>query len=268
MKMTVISFPEDVNVPRGFSCYDKDELVKAKLILKESGVSKMLIKNTVGTNGKGIYEFETDDEFEEILNKLIFKQSEFRKYKPAFTVEEYIDVQLNKHGGVLSPSTHSIGYVIFTGICNQLLNKFKFKGSNSLELEDSVAEECFKQTKLLNEALNLKGPMSIDFVLDKNFKPYVTHINVGRMSGSHYTRIFMNMYSPNKKYYLIKVNALTESLIESQNKLEVNRLNFDFQKRKGIIFQRVYDTYNFCILCKGDSDEEIKDLIQAYNKIF
>ena len=175
-----------------------------------------------------------------------------------------IETEIVEDGSNCSPTIHFLSNFRCPGVFNQNLVGFKYVGISSNQPNEIIQSDCIKQAESLSQALKLKGPWGIDFIVDKDNNSFVIDINVGRMCGSHYSRIFMSMYAPNKAFYSKKLVDNSINIHSLQRKLIEKEINFDFLNQKGIMFLRNNEITELTAIFTGNNDQEVKLLRQIF----
>jgi len=263
-------FPKGVSVTKGYTCYTIDEIRNAKNLLKEQGVNKVIIKSVLGSMGRGIYLVNKDEHFEDILTTIDFETriNPTSLYPNGFIIEEAIDMDIDENGVTYSPMVHFLGDKMCPGVYYQRLVHNVYSGSKSYpELPESVVRKIMKESHLFQEAMQLEGPWGLDFLVDRHKNIYMIDPNIGRFCGSHYARIFMNMYAPGKHFYCYKCGVYNGTLTDFQKKLGDNKLAFDFESKKGVIFNKPYNNKFSYILIVEDTPEEVELMLKKLKEV-
>jgi hypothetical protein len=254
-----LKFPEDINVPKGYIFHSFEELHEAKSILEQEGVTKFMIKDVVGAGGYFNWPIRNEEEYKVALKAINFNKSllEYSR-EPAYIIQELLETSIGDNDICYTPIVHYLGQILLPGVYYQYCPKFQYSGMNTNLVSDEISKECIRQAEILKSTLNFKGPWGIDFVLDEKNKVYVIDINYGRMCGSHYIRLF-NLIFADGQYcdsWYHPTNPEINSFYEKITKLG---LNYDFEKKKGVIPLKVLNQIRISILCIGDNLEEVAE---------
>jgi hypothetical protein len=203
--------------PRGFLCSCVAELVSAAEQLCMDGVTDVLIKPVMGSDGEGI-------EFHSITAN--FSHYDFPMGD--VVLEEKLELDLNPDGTILSVVTHFFGDQLFGECCDQLLkDATNFQGTvvPSLASSDQCAE-CERIAKEVISVLRPQGPGGFDFLFVHG-KPYLTDINCGRFNGGHYPKAFHMQFALRGTAFVAFKHVPKCSIDELWSELRSNQLHFE-----------------------------------------
>ena len=251
--------PENLNVLPGYTCFSKDHLREAWMLLLEKGVSRFVIKNVFTSAGKNIYflESKTKEEFEKTLETIGFEPLPNRIYDPAYIIEELLDIEFDSNLITKTPIVHCIGKHVIPSVLHQIVKGPKYLGASSESPNPDIERKCLAQTQMLSESLNLDGPWGVDFVVDKKGNPYPIDINVGRICGSHYFRFFIDLHAKGQIFESWKVGIAKVGILKLQDVLRMAQVEFDFVKKIGSLFMRVGDVGSLTVLVVADTNENL-----------
>jgi len=260
-----VTFPEGVPVPRGYACYSKEELIAARNLLERDNVTRMLIKPVFESLGRGIYFFQTDEEFSDVLDKIMFAETPERNFPCAFIIEEFIENELFE-GKCLTPIVHYIGSDMCPGVFQQNVSGFRYSGMNSMKMSEKIEKQCKKYGDIIAKALNLTAFWGMDFIVDENENCFVVDLNIGRMCGSHYYRIFVDLYTKFKHFDSYTIGNYNMKLAVIQDKINQNNIAFDYKTGKGVTLIKAIDDPASTILIVGETDEEVKQFREIFQE--
>ena len=251
--------PENLNVLPGYTCFSRDQLREARKLLIEKNIRKFIIKNVFTSAGKNIHFIENDseEEFEKILESIQFENLPNRIFEPAHIIEQMLEFELDSNCLTKTPIVHCIGKHILPFVLHQIVKGAHYLGASSQSPIPEIVEKCLEQTKILSESLDVKGPWGVDFVVDKNSNPYPIDINVGRICGSHYFRLFADLYARGQIYESWKVGHAKASILKIQETLKMAGLEFDFVKKSGVFLIRAGDPGNLTVLVVAEKKENL-----------
>jgi hypothetical protein len=262
----VVDFPKGVNVPRGYTCYNEDELRTARELLAEQGVKEIVVKPAFGLSGLGIKVVRDETEFEEYI-KTEFLESYHNSMNyetpSAYLIEECIQFKCDGKFHY-TPVVYFFDNNILS-ISSQVVEGSAFVGNTSKPFSDEIIKKVTEQANILCDVVSTfnKGPWGVDFLLDDNGEIYFTDPNLGRFNGGHYREIFQSIYAKGKCYFSMAIGdpdweGVWEMLVEKG-------IQFNFETQKGImlICPHSLDFYSkVCIF--GDSENEVEELKEAY----
>lgn len=255
-----IKFAEDVKVPKGYVIHSFEELHLAKKILEEQGVKKFVIKNVVGLGGYNIWPIRNQSEFDVALKEMSFPKNLLGYTRPPkYIIEELYDFSVGEKDTCYTPVVHYLGQMLIPGVYYQYCPVFSYSGMNSQTPPLNIQNECLRQSEIIRNTLNFKGPWGIDFVLDSEDNCYIIDINFGRICGSHYFRFFVSLYADGKQFdsWTHPTNPEITSFYDKMTELGIN---FDFDKKRGIMLIRVLDPKKLSVLCIGDDFDDLANL--------
>ena len=171
-----------VNIPRGFTCRNQDELYAAWEILARAGVESLLLKPIFGATGEGI--------------RSVVQREEVAQYE--FPMGPVILEERLRASS--SCSVQFNGARLFGGITDQRVQEFAWEGNIvPTHLCSCVQDEILQATNELLSwlgARGLAGPGGFDFVIEDEV-PYLVDMNLGRFTGAHAPKIFRDLYASN-----------------------------------------------------------------------
>jgi hypothetical protein len=259
-----VNLPEEVKVPRGFTCYSKDEIREAIKILESQNIKKYLIKEVFSCGGENIYFPESEDEFEGFMDEHInFENSNNCKLVKAYVVEEMIIINDKSCDTYV---VHYLGDQLCPGIFKQHSTSFGYTGISSEQANSELESKILLQAESILNTLKFKGPWGMDFVVDQEGNPFLIDLNHGRICGSHYVRIFKDLFAPESKYFDAWNFALhyTYDLDTLQMELNKNDLQFDFSTQTGVILARVGEMWNGSVYFFSNNECEIKKYTEKF----
>jgi hypothetical protein len=245
-----------LNIPKGYTVYNSDELKQAYKALKQQGVSHFLIKPVYGSSGRGIISVDEDTiNNTAVLEPLVLCEKIAVAYNTITNSELNCSVELLK-GKILGKPTEQIldGKEWIGGIVPSV---------NSSSFLDSAIE----QTKKILSYLKTKGLIGFggfDFIGDKQGKCYLIDNNLCRETGAHFPQYFQNKYAKNIPFAAVKINNNTKSLDEIWALLKMKNVAFSKKTGKGI-FPIIYLQNILAVfICFADSSIEAYKNIQKF----
>jgi hypothetical protein len=263
-----LKLPQGINVPKGYVIHSFEELHKAKAILEQEGAKKFILKNVVGYSGGYIWPVRNEQEFQVAMKEMSFTEKIYGYSRPpAFIIEELLEASVGEKDTCYTPIVHYIGQNILPGVYYQYCPVFSYSGMNSNVAPEEISKECIRQAEILNSSLKFKGPWGIDFVTDETNKAYVIDINCGRICGSHYFRICVDLFAKGQVFdsWTHPTNPEINSFYEQ---MDSHGISYDFVKKRGIIPLRVIYPKKLSLLCIGDNFEQVKKIKKIFLEKF
>jgi hypothetical protein len=264
----VVDFPKGVKVPKGYTCYNEEELRKAKELLVEQDVKEFVIKPANGIAGIGVSVIKDDKDFNEYIGSLNNPKHNYfnTEFPQAYLIEERINLQAEGKFHY-TPVAYFFGRNL-ASISKQVVQGNMFVGNSSNLFTDEINNKIIEQSKLLCEAVSTfnTGPWGVDYLIDNEGEIYCTDPNVGRFGGGIYRDIFVSLYAKGQCYFSLSCcDSDWESLWDNMVK---KGISFNFKKRKGIMIFIPSDIENFARVCiVGDSEKEVSYFRDAYSDL-
>lgn len=193
-----------VRVPRGYLCYDAEDLYLAFRLLRHHGVDRMMFKPSFSQAGMGIVEVHSTQDIGNLpLSQLLgclgssATRAEYgydRHLEGApFILEEQICVA----EGLPSPVLQSLGSQTFP-CCDQVLEGHVHMGNAyPSKLPPFITSRCERAFKALREHESfslLNGFWGVDFVIEADsHEPVLVDLNMARPNGNHFNLIFVSL---------------------------------------------------------------------------
>jgi len=216
---TVRNLWETIRLPGGYTCCDLEELNAAYRSLRADGFDELLLKPIVGSAGEGI-EDATPDRVEHY---------DFR-YGPV-VLEEKVPIDRDHNGDELSCSIQFFGKRILGKITDQLVCGNTWVGNMVPSAQShEFQQECFDITNKVVELLHfygMTGPGGLDFLVSEG-KPLLVDVNLGRFTGCHPPKLFIEKYVTEDTPFLTwkLPNSYSRSVDEVWTLLGKNNLRF------------------------------------------
>lgn len=264
-KVKTPSFPkEKISIPRGYSCYSKEELLKAKELLSELGIKKLFLKSANSIGGCGSYPINSEEEFDELLSTLDFGTQGLIEYdyENCWILQEKIDLKLEKGSSFyLEGSNLVVGVHMVKGKIYELCTNGIFKGSlyftttipPPLDILDKVYTQCSILAEYTKEAI--PDIWEVEFLVDKNNEVYLSDLNV-RFTDSDQVFSIMTKYEFKSNYleYTFE-NIEYEKALKA---IEENGLLFNKKTKEGIIIEVKFTcSTSVLVLIFADKEEKL-----------
>lgn len=263
-----LPLPKNINILPGYTFYSFEQLHIAKKLLEEKGITKFMIKNVIGLGGEFLWPIRNENEFELALKEMNFPENILGYTRiPTYTIEEFVEYDVGEMDTCYTPIVHYLGQTILPGVYYQYCLLFGYAGMNNVSVPSEIEKECIRQSEIIYETFKFKGPWGIDFVVDRSGKVFVIDINYGRICGSHYFRLFADLFAKDK-YYCSWTYPHNPEIHSFFNKLTESGLSFDVNKKRGIMPHRVIDRKKLSIMCIGNDMNDVNDLKEKFLKIF
>lgn len=250
--------PLPIRVPRGFTCFDKDELTWGVVAMKRAGL-RVVLKPSWGSSGDGIILDFTEE---------LLKDYTWNPELGPVGIEEFIDADRKSDGSLLLPVIHCLARSQFGDIVEQLITgTTSYNGTASpCKVEDSVRGKVDRATSLLADTLDMQGFWGVDYLLQDG-EPVLIDLNSGRPNGGHVPKIFSARFAPGKPFYFWKekrtpidtrVHTIYGNLID-------RGLAFNKTTKRGITVMSCLPGGLSSFLAIGDSDEDVAELRRQWS---
>ncbi|UOE77549.1 ATP-grasp domain-containing protein [Parageobacillus thermoglucosidasius] len=207
---------------------------KLKYLLEKG--RKLVLKESLGVSGKGLYLIDSDKKFHQFMKLLQRKKNEDND-SVAFVIEEWIDKAFDLNYQFIISKT---GKIIFNYVKEAITKNGVHMGHLippriNGDMLDQIIDYSYKIGKELSRE-GYYGVVGIDAIVDTNNCLYPNLEINARLNMSTYQSIIQEKFISNKyslsKYYTVKLyNRLDfKSLIKL-----IEPYNFDLSKDKGLI---------------------------------
>lgn len=283
---------KDVSIPRGYSCNTHEEIIKARVLLKEQGIVSLYIKHCQALSGRLNFILEDiNDErkFKEILNKITFDPWSIYKYeaRACWIVEEKLilkKIEENEENNLLlsmNLTKNMTGFnpsvalsVIGEKVCYQLVN-YSLNGHacavTNYYKDEHIIEEGVKQYESLSKVLKgiVNYPSEIEFLIDEKDKIYLTDLNF-RFSAKDQIFFFLEKFKIENKSWAHRTIQFPLNIDDVEEILINERLLFNINNDlTGVIPDVPIENDEFqSILFIGNSNFDVNLLIfKTFNLI-
>lgn len=184
-----------VDVPRGYRCKSRVELLAAYRLMKSEGVEKILLKPSDGSSsGKGI-------EFGVTPARL----AEYPFDRDAIvTLEEEVPLARAADGSTLTPVYHYLGGKPIIGPMEQIIFGASSFGGNvhPPSLPAPVIARVREIMAHLQNALGYQGWWGLDMLVHaETGRPLLTDLNTGRPNGGHRPSLVVALRTPSTQHF-------------------------------------------------------------------
>eukprot|EP00420_Gonyaulax_spinifera_P003839 CAMPEP_0197942920 /NCGR_PEP_ID=MMETSP1439-20131203/124649_1 /TAXON_ID=66791 /ORGANISM="Gonyaulax spinifera, Strain CCMP409" /LENGTH=433 /DNA_ID=CAMNT_0043566177 /DNA_START=70 /DNA_END=1372 /DNA_ORIENTATION=- len=174
--------------PLGYIASSMAELKLAfqKLRTELPDGTKLVLKPSWASGGEGIILNVTQEQLEQFA---------FPERPGCVAV---LEEMIEGRGSLLSPTSYMVGCEPCGGLADQILDE---GGAVNLgnrwpsTLPDHVTESCVQVALALQEQWQLKSNWGLDFVLDKEGRPVIVDINMGRPNGNFAVRLWESSFA-------------------------------------------------------------------------
>lgn len=251
--------PMDIHVPRGFTCFNHDQLMVAEKIMRDAGI-KIVLKPSWESSGKGIIVGVTHEEIEAM---------KWNPDKGEIVLEEFLDADKNADGSLLLPVVHFVARSQYGEIVEQLIaGTTTYNGTISPSRVPTPAKDRVKVvTELLADAMDLSGFWGVDFLMVKG-EPYLIDLNTGRPNGGHVPKIFAARFAPKRPFKSWKDHEVPAhtSILKIQRALSELGLAFDKKTKRGIVVLHLFPGIIGSYLAVGRNDEDLATVLAAWDE--
>jgi len=247
--------PLPIRVPRGFTCFNKDELRWGFEAMHAAGC-RIVVKPSWESAGHGIDLNFTREKMEEY---------HWKESLGPVGLEEYIDADKKSDGSLLLPVIHCLARSQFGDIVEQLITgTTSYNGTASpCRVEDTTRGKVAAAITLLADTLDFQGFWGVDFLLVKG-EPILIDLNTGRPNGGHVPKIFAARFAPGKPFYFFKVRETPAGtrIATIYKRLIEKGLAFNKVTRRGLALMHCLPGGLSSFLAVGDDDADV-DRIKA-----
>lgn len=179
------------SVARGPLGYIASSMAELKLAFQKLRTelpdgTKLVLKPSWASGGEGIILNVTQEQLEQFA---------FPERPGCVAV---LEEMIEGRGSLLSPTSYMVGCEPCGGLADQILDE---GGAVNLgnrwpsTLPDHVTESCVQVALALQEQWQLKSNWGLDFVLDKEGRPVIVDINMGRPNGNFAVRLWESSFT-------------------------------------------------------------------------
>jgi hypothetical protein len=191
----------NIIVPRGYSCKNTEELLKAvELMRNDPGppMKNVLIKPTGTSDGEGIVSYPLDTPLS------VFEEYPFLMGK--ILLEERLELDLNPDGTVMTIVSHYCGRFLLGPSCDQLIGNEESPTAFIGNVYPSVCPRPLRKRceGIVKDIINVThplGPGGFDFLFQKG-EPYLVDVNSGRFNGGMFPKAFHKQYAARGTAYV------------------------------------------------------------------
>lgn len=242
-----------VPIPRGYTCVDKGELLRGARMLGEVGIAEFVVKPVIGTTGEGIV-FVSGERGVGAAASGAFSMGDV-------VIEERLPVDKDLDGHVIAPSLQFVGGRLLGEPLDQVMNGVAFAGNiGPSRTPHRFQRELVSQARRVLAALRPQGPGGFDF-LSVGGRPVLVDPNLGRLTGAHPPRMFMETHAPTARAFMTwKVHDAMAPIDAVISRL--SRRSILFQRgQAGGVFPLCYLPGAWSMLLSfGDSRKEVENL--------
>lgn len=207
-----------LNIPKGYICLNRLDLLLAAEKLTSEGIEDLLIKPVAGSSGRGIYAIHDKKHLEavEINEPLILCEKINAGHNVLTQCEENCSIEI-------------VGNEVFGEPTNQIIQGAEWIGgivgnNNSMFVESSIA-----QTKRIISYLSKKGMKAtggFDFIGNAEGKSFLIDNNLARETGTHFPKYFQKKYATGKPFVCMKVKQNELSVMDIWEELKNQEIAF------------------------------------------
>lgn len=188
-----------LRVPKGFSCDAATDLVHAATLMERMGIPRFLVKPVWGAAGEGIRELDMSG-----LSSYAFPMG-------PVVLEERLDIDADE-GAILAPSVQFNGTHLIGAMVDQVLEGMAFAGNRSpSRTSREFQEDATGMARRILRFLRPHGPGGFDF-LSVGGKPILVDPNIGRFTGAHPAKMFVERHVRRKSPHSWKTWKITPTI--------------------------------------------------------